>query len=153
MDKNEKQQLEKKFQAELLRADTLSKLESDPLQTHYWSGYMRGLRYAFYQKCETPFGTYDEHRQHWRLIDDTNPYRKERGRGYREGMESINGKLKGRPSMGERYLNRLKIPEELFERIERVRGMYNMSLPDFRRESYRKHCDRLEKIYKRKNRQ
>lgn len=45
------------FPSLLRRADTLRRLETDPIAQAWWAGYLRGLRRAFHAN----FGTDEEH--------------------------------------------------------------------------------------------
>jgi len=68
---------ETKFRHEMARAKTFHDLGQD---ADYWRGYMRGLRRAYHGEN---FGTQEDHLKWMALIDDD--YRKELGRGYRDG--------------------------------------------------------------------
>lgn len=65
------------------RADTLRKLESEPLRSEWWAGYMRGLRRAHHGEN---FGTQTEHELRLSAVDSTDPMRAALGRGYRAGL-------------------------------------------------------------------
>lgn len=57
-------------------------LETDDNQD-YWAGYQRGLRRAYHGES---FGTEQDHEQWLGLVDDADPQRQSRGRGYRDGL-------------------------------------------------------------------
>ena len=68
-----------KFEHEMSRANAL--LDSDP---DYWTGYMRGLRRAYYDE---KFGTEEEH-QAWSNDDDHgDTTRRARLDGYKDGLK------------------------------------------------------------------
>jgi hypothetical protein len=70
------------------RADTLRRVETDPIRQAWWAGYIRGLRRAHHGET---FGTAAEHRLYLSLTDDTAPDRAAIGRGYRAGLDGIAG--------------------------------------------------------------
>lgn len=53
------------FESLLKRADTLHRLEHDPLRAEWWVGYMRGLRRAHHGER---FGSEDEHAQSFQIL-------------------------------------------------------------------------------------
>lgn len=65
------------------RADTLRRVESDPLCTEWWAGYMRGLRRAHHGE---QFGTQGEHELWLSAVESDDPMRAALGRGYRSGL-------------------------------------------------------------------
>jgi hypothetical protein len=74
---------ERRFLSLMTKARTFSHLGGRP---DYWHGYQRGLRRAFQGEL---FGTTDEHRRWMRLADEGgDKARRERGRGYRDGLRA-----------------------------------------------------------------
>lgn len=75
------------FASLLRRADTLRRLESDPVREAWWTGYMRGLRRAHHGEN---FGTQAEHEMWLSLgqVTDrtTSMSRAALGNGYRAGL-------------------------------------------------------------------
>ena len=82
-----------KFASLMRRADTLRRVESDPVKSDWWVGYMRGLRRAHHGES---FGTASEH-QMWlslgEITDEMNSKqavltasRAALGLGYRAGL-------------------------------------------------------------------
>lgn len=65
------------------RADTLRRVEPDPVRAEWWSGYMRGLRRAHHGER---FGTQAEHELWLSASSSTDPSRAALGRGYRAGL-------------------------------------------------------------------
>lgn len=65
------------------RADTLRRVESDPLRSEWWVGYMRGLRRAHHGER---FGSQAEHEMWLAAADSTDPKRSALGQGYRAGL-------------------------------------------------------------------
>lgn len=72
------------FQSLMRRADTLRRLESDPINESWWTGYMRGLRRAHHGER---FGTTAEHEMWLSASESSDPKRAALGRGYRAGMK------------------------------------------------------------------
>jgi len=69
------------FVREMVKAMIFARLRKDP---YYWEGYQRGLRRAYYGEI---FGTEEEHNLWLALADDeVDETRRERGRGYRDGL-------------------------------------------------------------------
>jgi len=56
-----------------------------PTKSHYWLGYLRGIRRGFYGET---FGTLTEHERYLALIEDADRTRRERGQGYRDGIDA-----------------------------------------------------------------
>jgi hypothetical protein len=71
----------RQFQSEMLRADAMRKCDTD--NAEFWTGYQRGLRRAFHGEN---FGTAEEHNLWLSLVDDADPMRRQRGRGYHAGL-------------------------------------------------------------------
>lgn len=72
---------EEKFKREMMKARALGE-HGDELD--YWAGYQRGLRRRFHGEN---FGTDEEHEIWMGLLNDFDPSRSERGRGYRDGFK------------------------------------------------------------------
>jgi hypothetical protein len=68
------------FERKMRRADTLSRLTDQP---DYYVGYITGLRRFHHGER---FGTEGEHQQWLALAADADKMRRERGRGYRDGL-------------------------------------------------------------------
>lgn len=73
----------KNFESLMLRADTLRRLESDPIRESWYAGYVRGLRRAHHGEN---FGTQAEHILWLSAADSTDPQRVALGHGYRAGL-------------------------------------------------------------------
>lgn len=71
------------FSTLLRRADTLRRLEGDPLRSDWWVGYMRGLRRAHHGER---FGSQAEHELWLSAAESDDPARAALGRGYRAGL-------------------------------------------------------------------
>lgn len=71
------------FASLLRRADTLRRIETDPLLAEWWAGYQRGLRRAHHGDR---FGTPAQHDLWLSAADSTDPMRAALGRGYRAGL-------------------------------------------------------------------
>lgn len=71
------------FSSLLRRADTLRKLESDPIRAAWWVGYMRGLRRAHHGDR---FGSGAEHQMWLDAASSQIPDRAAMGRGYAAGL-------------------------------------------------------------------
>ena len=67
------------FEREMMRAKSMEKHGGYP---DYWQGYQRGLNRLFHG-----IGTDAEHEFWMSLTDDSNHYRAERGRGYRDALK------------------------------------------------------------------
>ncbi len=72
-----------RFASLMRRADTLRRVESDPLRSEWWVGYMRGLRRAHHGER---FGSQAEHELWLTAADSSDPKRAALGRGYRAGL-------------------------------------------------------------------
>lgn len=71
------------FASLMRRADTLRRVESDPVLSEWWVGYMRGLRRAHHGE---QFGTQAEHDLWLSAVDSPNQQRAALGRGYAAGL-------------------------------------------------------------------
>lgn len=71
------------FATLLRRADTLRRVEPDPLRAEWYAGYIRGLRRAHHGER---FGTLTEHELWLSAADSTDTLRAALGRGYRAGL-------------------------------------------------------------------
>lgn len=65
------------------RADTLRRVESDPVRIAGWTGYLRGLRRAHHGDS---FGTAAEHALYLAAVESDDPERAALGRGYAAGL-------------------------------------------------------------------
>lgn len=65
------------------RADTLRRVEPDPIRAEWFAGYMRGLRRAHHGER---FGSATEHDLWLSAADSADPSRAALGRGYRAGL-------------------------------------------------------------------
>ena len=72
-----------KFASLMRRADTLRRVESDPIRGDWWTGYMRGLRRAHHGES---FGSQAEHDLWLSAADSSDPSRAALGRGYAAGL-------------------------------------------------------------------
>ena len=70
------------FQHEMARAKTFQGLEHD--RAEYWIGYQRGLRRAFHGEA---FGTMQEHTLWLEAASSGDAMRRQRGQGYRGGLQ------------------------------------------------------------------
>lgn len=73
------------FASLMRRADTLRRLSdgSNPFESDWWAGYMRGLRRAHHGEA---FGTAAEHAMWMDAANSSDPQRAALGRGYRAGL-------------------------------------------------------------------
>lgn len=71
------------FASLMRRADTLRRVESDPIRAEWWAGYMRGLRRAHHGER---FGSEAEHDLWFSAAKSNNLMRAALGRGYRAGL-------------------------------------------------------------------
>lgn len=71
------------FASLLRRADTLRRVEPDPIRAEWWAGYKRGLRRAHHGEL---FGTEAEHQLWSSASESSDPMRAALGRGYRAGL-------------------------------------------------------------------
>lgn len=71
------------FASLMRRADTLRRLESNPVHSEWWVGYMRGLRRAHHG---AQFGTQAEHDLWHSAVESPDPQRAALGRGYLAGL-------------------------------------------------------------------
>lgn len=72
-----------KFASLMRRADTLRRVEPDPVRAEWYAGYMRGLRRAHHGER---FGTEAEHDLWLSAYESPDPMRAALGRGYRSGL-------------------------------------------------------------------
>lgn len=126
---------EQKFKSEMRRAEAM-RHSADPEMSEYWTGYIRGLRRAYHGK---KFGTADEHKKWMAAIDNPNDIRKQRGRGYRDGIKygDISSKT-GRPKQFDEMLDKLPVSSDTKIALENKAAELNMSIPDVRREAYKR---------------
>ena len=71
------------FASLMRRADTLRRIEPDPILAEWWAGYMRGLRRAHHGER---FGSEAEHELWLSAAESSDPMRAALGRGYRDGL-------------------------------------------------------------------
>jgi len=71
------------FASLMRRADTLRRVEPDPIRAEWWVGYMRGLRRAHHGER---FGTNTEHELWLAASASDDPQRAALGSGYRSGL-------------------------------------------------------------------
>lgn len=71
------------FASLMRRADTLRRVESDPIRAEWFVGYMRGLRRAHHGER---FGSQAEHQMWLAAAESTDPMRAALGRGYAAGF-------------------------------------------------------------------
>lgn len=69
-----------RFKKEMVRAETLAKMERES----YWRGYQRGLRRAYHGHN---FGTIEEHQKFLDAINSLDEGRRETGRGYADALK------------------------------------------------------------------
>ena len=74
------------FASLMRRADTLRRVESDPIKSEWWVGYMRGLRRAHHGE---QFGSQAEHDLWLSASESDDPTRCALGDGYRSGLTLI----------------------------------------------------------------
>lgn len=72
------------FSSLMRRADTLRRVESDPIKQDWWTGYMRGLRRAHHGE---KFGTQAEHEMWIAAAESADESRAALGRGYLSGLK------------------------------------------------------------------
>lgn len=72
------------FASLMRRADTLLRLSENPIESDWWTGYMRGLRRAHHGER---FGTTAEHELWLAAVDSLDPSRSALGRGYAAGLK------------------------------------------------------------------
>lgn len=126
---------EQKFKSEMRRAETMRGL-ADPMMAEYWAGYIRGLRRAYHGE---KFGTDEEHEKWSSAANSRDESRKQRGRGYKDGLAfgEVSSRI-GRPPVGDTVLDKLTVPSDLKSALEAKAEELGLSLPDARREAYRK---------------
>ena len=71
------------FASLMRRADTLRRVEPDPIRAEWYAGYMRGLRRAHHGER---FGTEAEHELWLSASESTDQMRAALGRGYLAGL-------------------------------------------------------------------
>lgn len=71
------------FSSLMRRADTLRRIDPDPIAQSWWVGYQRGLRRAHHGES---FGTQVEHALYSAAINSDDPDRAALGRGYAAGL-------------------------------------------------------------------
>lgn len=71
------------FASLVRRADTLRRVEPDPIRGEWWIGYMKGLRRAHHGES---FGSQAEHDLWLSAADSSDPSRAALGRGYAAGL-------------------------------------------------------------------
>lgn len=71
------------FASLMRRADTLRKLEQDPVRQSWWTGYMRGLRRAHHGER---FSSAAEHEMWLSAAESPDKQRAALGDGYRAGL-------------------------------------------------------------------
>jgi hypothetical protein len=71
------------FASLIRRADTLRRVEPDPIKTEWWAGYMRGLRRAHHGES---FGSQAEHQMWLDAAKSDDPSRAALGQGYAAGL-------------------------------------------------------------------
>lgn len=118
---------EQKFKSEMRRAEIMRQ-ESDPDRAEYWVGYIRGLRRAYHGD---KFGTEDEHKAWFNALNGDHEYQKQRGRGYRDGLDfkRISSRM-GRPSISneQTVAITLRVPVSVRDRIPEPRGEWVRNL-------------------------
>lgn len=71
------------FASLVRRADTMLRVEGDPIKAEWWRGYLRGLRRAHHGDR---FGSATEHETFLAAADSDDPLRASLGRGYAAGL-------------------------------------------------------------------
>lgn len=71
------------FVSLMRRADSMRRIETDPVHSEWWAGYIRGLRRAHHGE---KFGTEAEHDMWLAAANSTYEKRAALGRGYRAGL-------------------------------------------------------------------
>ena len=138
-----KEQKEHLFKSEMARAQTLRDLENDHIKRDYWDGYIRGLRRGYHGEI---FGTAAEHSTYWNLYNSPDKDREARGRGYRGGISFFSPRGKGRPGKGPTHmLFNVRIPKDLYARMERCMMYQGIDLDVFRTAAYEHYCCIIEK--------
>ena len=129
---------EQKFKSEMRRANSMREI-ADPMMSEYWVGYIRGLRRSYHGE---KFGTDEEHAIWLSSATSRDESRKQRGRGYRDGLaySEVCSKT-GRPIIGDAMLDKITVTSELKAELEAKAASLGISVPDARREAYRKFCE------------
>ena len=144
-----------RYTAELERAHTLQTLAPTLMDRYYWKGYIAGLNRGF-DKHQTP-ETDDKHALYWNYgnmpnnkhlpTEETLCLRK-LGKGYRSGLFFALGNKAGRPTIADKYLNRIGVSKILHTRIKDLSKALGISPAEFRRRAYRVYCTTIEKRLK-----
>jgi hypothetical protein len=71
-----------KFKSAIRRAEAMRR-RAEPMMAEYWGGYIRGLRRAYHGEN---YGTAEAHASWLSAINSQNEARKQRGRGYADGL-------------------------------------------------------------------
>lgn len=127
---------EQRFKSEMRRAQTMAKIETELFRAEYWTGYQRGLRRAYHG---AKFGEPGEHEKWLAAANSDDESRKQRGIGYRDGI--VFGEIAstiGRPKKYGAVLDALTVEPEIKEALEKCADELGLTLPDIRREAYRK---------------
>lgn len=132
---------EEVFTAEMKRAQVMRDLEAD--NEPYWRGYIRGLRRGYHGDN---FGTSAEHKMYWNNASSDNADRATMGEGYRDGYYFFEEPKRGRISLlGETVLLfNLRVPGDLYARMEAASMSATVSIDDFRRSAYEHYCQSCE---------
>jgi hypothetical protein len=125
---------EAKFKSEMRRAETMRRM-AEPMMAEYWAGYIRGLRRAYHGDN---FGEPGEHEKWLAAANRRDESRKQRGRGYRDGLafDEVSSKM-GRPSISdeESVSVGVRLPASVVARIpeprsEWIRNVVIANLPE-----------------------
>lgn len=125
---------EQKFKSEVRRAETMRRL-AEPMMAEYWAGYIRGLRRSYHGEN---FGEPGEHDSLVAAANSRTESRKQRGRGYKDGLSfgEVSGKMGRPPISTERAVSvGIRLPESVVAKIpeprsEWIRGLITKNLPD-----------------------
>lgn len=125
---------EQKFKSEMRRAEIM-RGRADPMMSEYWVGYIRGLRRAYHGE----FVTDEEHEKWLSAANSRDESSKRRGLGYKDALAfgKVSSRI-GRPPVGDIVLDKLTVPSELKSALEAKAEELGLSVPDVRREAYRK---------------
>jgi len=118
---------EQKFKSEMRRAEAMRR-QADPMMAEYWAGYIRGLRRAYHGEN---FGTAEEHASWLAAANSRDESRKQRGRGYADGMafDEVSSRM-GRPPMSDESTESVgvRLPESVVSRIPEPRSEWIRNL-------------------------
>jgi len=118
---------ETKFKSEMRRAEAMRRM-AEPMMGEYWAGYVRGLRRAYHGE---KFGDLGEHEKWLSAANSRDESRKQRGRGYRDGLafDEVSSKM-GRPSISdeESVSVGVRLPESVAARIPEPRSEWMRNL-------------------------